>query len=399
MLLSKLKRMLLIVTALLLVAGVGAVALGVGATTQPGEEAAGPAAQPADAPGVPKKDPGPKDGLADPVRLGSTKWRFGSQVSALAYANEGKWLVLTDGPRVRVLDAETGNEVRSFLAQPYHINSMALAGDKVVVTGGDKVSHLWDLKQARKLLTFPAHKHGSQNIRISPDGRYAAATGNDVGRLDAILIYDDYSVRVWDLCTGKELPPFADGLRTGAVGVFSPDSKQLAWSGMNGGVHLCNLADGKELFHNRDAGGDLAFSPDGKLLACATAKSLILLDARTGEERVVCPRKDQPVGLDNYRVLFSPQGDTVVTSSEDGSLVFWDTATGKERGRIPIAVEGQPGLVSSMISTIAFAPDGKTLDAAPQDQTVRLLDVARKKQKNDLSGLRPVRSVAITPDG
>jgi WD40 repeat protein len=342
---------------------------------------------------------GPKGGPAAPVQLCSTNWRFATQVAALGYANEGKWLVIADGPYLRVLDADTGNGVHGFKAQPYHINSMAVAGDKVVVTGGDKVSHLWDVKRARKIRTFPAHKNGSQNIRISPDGRYAAATGDDVGREQAILVYDDYSVRVWDLTTGRELAPFADGLRTGVVGVSSPDSKQLAWSGMNGGVHLCNLATGREAFRYQGAGGDLAFSPDGRTLACATAGAVVLLETRTGRVRVVCLRKDRPAGLANYRVAFSPQGDTVATCSEDGSVVFWDTATGKERGRLTIAVEGPAGYVSSMISAIAFAPDGKTLAAAPQDQTVRLLDVATKKQKNGLTGQRPVRSVVITPDG
>ena len=94
---------------------------------------------------------------------------------------------------------------------------------------------------------------------------------------------------------------------------------------------------------------------------------------------------------------FSPQGDTVATGSADGSLVFWDTATGKERGRVSIAALGPAGYVSNMITAIAFAPDGKTLAATPQDQTVRLLDGATKKEKNGLRGQRPVRSVVITP--
>jgi WD40 repeat protein len=273
----------------------------------------------------------------------------------------------------------------------------------VVVTGGDKVSHLWDVKQARKLLTFPAHSNGSQNIRISPDGRYAAATGDDTdsdGPRTLKFVPDHYSVRVWDVTTGKALAPFAAGLRRGTVGVFSPDSKQLAWADLKGGVYLCTLAYGKELFyHGAGAGGDLAFSPDGKTLACTTATSVILLETSTGEERVVCLRKDRPGVLAGCRVAFSPQGDTLATCSADGGVVFWDTATGKERGRSSITVEGPAGQVSSRISAIAFAPDGRTLAAAPLDQTVRLLDVATGKQKNGLAGPRPVRSVAITPDG
>ena len=39
-----------------------------------------------------------------------------------------------------------------------------------------------------------------------------------------------------------------------------------------------------------------------------------------------------------------------------------------------------------MLSAIAFAPDGKTLAAAPQDQTVRLLDIATNKEENGCAG-------------
>jgi WD40 repeat protein len=402
MLLTRLKRMVLIMATALILAGVGAAVLGTGGAAQPEDNAAeAPTAQtqPGGAPDR-KSGVGPKAGLAAPVRLGSINWRFGSQISALAYANEGRWLVVADGPVVRVLDADTGNEIHSFKAQPYHINSLAVAGDKVVVTGGDQVSHLWDLKKAKKLLTFPAHKNGSQNIRISPDGKYVAATGDDIGREAAIEVPNDHSVRVWDVTTGKEPAPFAAGLRTGTVGVFSPNGKQFAWADMNGGVHLCNLADGKELFrYAAGVWGDLAFSPDGAMLACATSKSVILLETRTGQQRLVCVRKDQPPGILNYRVLFSPRGDTVATCSENGGVVFWDTATGRECGRVAISAEGLPGYVSSMISAIAFAPDGRTLAAAPMDQTVRLVDAAAKKQKNGLAGHRAVLSAVITPDG
>jgi RNA polymerase sigma factor (sigma-70 family) len=395
MLLTRLKRLLVVVGGVALLAAVGAVALGAG-----GEPPEADAAETPPAPVRETQAPQPKDGRAGPVRLGSSNWRFGTHISGLAYANEGRWVVVADGPVVRVLDARTGDEVSSFKAQPYHINSMGVAGDKVVVVGGDKVGHLWDLKRGKKLVTFEAHKNGSQNVRISPDGRYVAATGDDVGRLESVLVYNDYSVRVWDTVTGKQLAPFADGLRTGTVGVFSPDGKHLAWAEWQGRVHLCRLYDGKELFHY-DCGAhvELAFSGDGSMLACATAKKVVLLETRTFKERVVCERKDQPTGLVNYRLAFSPNGDTVAAGSEDGSVVFWDTATGKERGRAMVAADGPPGYTYSFIGAMAFSPDGKTLAVAPQDQTVHLLDVATRKETNGQAGRRGVRSVAITPDG
>src|SRR5262249_44281427 len=134
-------------------------------------------------------------------------------------------------------------------------------------------------------------------------------------------------------------------------------------------------------------------------LACVTGTSVVLLDGRTGQFRAVCQRKGERDAIYGHRIAFSPQGDMVAACGSDGGVVLWDTATGTERGRIQIAVEGSTGLDSGLAPALACAPDGKTIAAAALDQSVRLLDVAAKKETNGLDGQRPVRSVVITPDG
>ena len=41
----------------------------------------------------------------------------------------------------------------------------------------------------KKLLTFKSHKTGSYDLHFSPDGKYLAATGDDVGRSVAVSLY------------------------------------------------------------------------------------------------------------------------------------------------------------------------------------------------------------------
>jgi hypothetical protein len=87
-----------------------------------------------------------------------------------------------------------------------------------------------------------------------------------------------------------------------------------------------------------------------------------------------------------------PNGNYVLTGSEDQSAWLWDLRTGQ-----PIRpFKGHVGAVS----TVAFSPDGKYIATGGADGTVRLWDTETGEQLQQMTGNAiQVYSVAFSPDG
>jgi WD40 repeat protein len=155
---------------------------------------------------------------------------------------------------------------------------------------------------------------------------------------------------------------------------LSPNAQMLAGGGWNQPIHLWNLKDGtllrtlpKDGLPKDDQSyvASIAFSPDGQRLA--TAK--------------LFTRKIQLWNLDNGNLLhtldvnavwvvFSPDGQLLVSGGGDGAIHLWNPQTGQKLGTL----KGH----GSGISALAFSPDGETLASGSSDQTIKLWRVKRK---------------------
>lgn len=184
---------------------------------------------------------------------------------------------------------------------------------------------------------------------------------------------------------------------------------------------------------------DLAFSPDGKLLATVGGESLLyrpgdvaVWDAATGARKGTFAGHDSSV----WSVAFSNDGKTLATGSYDGTVKLWDVAGGKENATfaahphwiralafVPgsglLASASEDGLVklwdvssakpaeklqfkghTAAVNAILFTTDGKTLITASDDKTIQLWDVAKGTPKGKLEGhAEPALALAwITAD-
>ncbi|HVS38151.1 MAG TPA: protein kinase [Gemmataceae bacterium] len=133
----------------------------------------------------------------------------------------------------------------------------------------------------------------------------------------------------------------------------------------------------------------VVFSPDGRtLLTASNDHAARLWDAVTGRPIGEPMRHEDIVRA----AIFSPDGRKVLTASQDKTAMLWDAATGRSIGG--------PFRHAWWVSALAFSPDGETAATASYDHTARLWRVetgAPIGEELKTDGI--VRCVAFSPNG
>jgi RNA polymerase sigma factor (sigma-70 family) len=371
--------------ALLLVLG----ALATGAVFMARAPEAGP--RPAQEPDAPRgkqteeradlaRDALPANALA---RLGSVRLRMGGAPLSVAFSPDGKLLAAAgQEPMVRVWETAGGKEIAHLEGHAGYVTAVRFFpdGKTLASAGHDGTIRVWDLAAQRQLQSLVTTGARVQSLAITADGKSVLAG------------YLNKTVRRWNLATGKTTWESVS-VQTGSVDLLAitGDGQHLAWGGTTQGLHIDDLATGKQVHSIQPKGAvqGIACSSEGKFVAWAGQPAGIrVVDVATG--KVV---REIAKTLGNIRALaFSPDDKFLAASGHDLKVRIWEVASGKEHRTL----EGSHGY----LMMVAFSPDGKQLAAAGPNGLALMWDVATGKQLHDAAGHQAaVQAVAFTADG
>jgi WD40 repeat protein/tRNA A-37 threonylcarbamoyl transferase component Bud32 len=275
---------------------------------------------------------------------------------------------------------------------------------KIIWDGKSPVGISWDLPGGRMdLITVKEEPRGTEVIDLETRGVAFTLDGKRLARIRADRRLQEWEVQVWDVVSGKKDLTLKGHTKGIAAVAFSPDGQLLATASADRTVKVWDAATGQEL-HTLAGHPEIvrcvAFSPDGLTLASASGgypydpqRKMVpgevrLWDVTTGRHTATLQGHTDSV----TSVAFSPDGGRLASASQDRTVKVWDPAGGKEL----LTLVGHEAIVEA----VAFSPDRERLASGDGSGIVKLWDTATGQEALTFRAHgNQITHLAFSPDG
>jgi WD40 repeat protein len=301
-----------------------------------------------------------------------------SPVSSLKVSPDGSVLAVGGYREVRLFDPITGKSLGTLSGHADYVRSISFSPDgrMLAAAGGAPQSEgeikIWDTLTRQLLKNLRGHKDCIYSVAWSKDGKLIAS-----GSYDRM-------VKLWDASTGKELRNLQDHIDAVFSVSFSPSGKLLASASQDRTVKIWDVASGKRLFTLSDASDGLtsvAYSPTGDRVAAVGYDKTIyvweLTDSDGHLSQSLIADQDSVLAL-----VWSPDGESIVTASSDGSIRFRDTN---------LELLGVIDRQADWVEALAMSPDSRWLVAGRFNGTLSIYDAKTYKETRQVVDVFGVR--------
>lgn len=252
------------------------------------------------------------------------QWIPTQSQSSLAFSPNGEMLASGSGDKtIRLWNAQTtardsffhrlrgtifGHHRATLRGHTDHVLSVAFSpdGETIASSSSDTTVRLWDVRRRKLKATLEGHVDRVPALAFSPNGKVLASGGRR-----GILLWDPVTAKhkgTVTLMRNSDTGQYK-AVTTEDDRLYLPTPKPLK----------PNAATPKPVFHIVSSSA-LAFSPDGKTLASAAGKAIVLLDPSTWQVKESFSGHTDWV----HSVVFSPDGRTLVSGSRDGTVLIWE---------------------------------------------------------------------------
>jgi WD40 repeat protein len=286
---------------------------------------------------------------------------------------------------------------RSITAGTGPLLGMAIldGGNRAVVATSEGIAKIYNLTNGNLDKELKGHAGAIEAV---------AATANSQVIFTAGV---DKTVRAFSAVDGKELKKFAEPAGAKAL---ATQANWLVAGQADGSITVLNIAITPGQAPNADFGKVLhGFKQAGPVTSVSLPSSLAIIYTASNDKSVKSWKLAGDMPLRNLAghgnlidaVAYSPDGLTLVSTSHDGTIRFWNPSDGKQTGDVKL--NAQP------LYCVAWRADGKQVAVGSFDRSVRFIDVAGKKVEREIKCFDDksapnghgdaVYSVAYTPAG
>ena len=344
-------------------------------------------------------DPSTGESIGEPL-TGHKDW-----ISHVSFSPDGSILASAswDGA-IRLWDPSNGESIAPPLYGHYsEINSLAFSQDGSILASAawenwedtENMVILWNLDTGEQALQIQS-RFGMGivwDVAFSPDGQVLATTacgGWNDGYCTATLI------ELWDPVNEERLDTFVTGFLLDSQHIaFSPDGALLISLHDVGVIRIWDPSTGKQLnatippFHLYDdlfLYTDIAFSPDGRLLASSGCSVDVDYDCTQGEIRLWDPIADLALSQTFSQTMIAiPFTQSTVTYISEN--VFLDTVWNDNLSSMIIfRLDSTGNIISQSMANLdhsedvgAFSPDGSLMVIVNED-TFRIWNISMEEQ-------------------